>query len=43
MPARSIVTKFKDEFVEHIRLGRCPFRDRGAKPAAHGAEPAHAA
>jgi NADH-quinone oxidoreductase subunit F len=43
MPAKSIVTKFKDEFVEHIRLGRCPFRDRDGKPAAHGAAPAHAA
>jgi NADH-quinone oxidoreductase subunit F len=43
MPAKSIVAKFKDEFVEHIRLGRCPFRDRSGKPAAHAAEPAHAA
>jgi NADH-quinone oxidoreductase subunit F len=26
MPVRSFVTKFKDEFVEHVRQRRCPFR-----------------
>ena len=27
MPVKSFVPKFKDEFIEHVRLKRCPFRD----------------
>jgi NADH-quinone oxidoreductase subunit F len=42
MPAKSIVPKFKDEFIEHVKLGRCPFRDRKGKPA-NGELAAHAA
>ncbi|HSD10165.1 MAG TPA: NADH-quinone oxidoreductase subunit NuoF [Candidatus Binatia bacterium] len=29
MPTKSFVAKFRDEFVEHVRLGRCPFRPLG--------------
>ena len=29
MPTKSFVSKFRDEFVEHVRLGRCPFRPLG--------------
>jgi NADH-quinone oxidoreductase subunit F len=38
MPTKSFVTKFRDEFVEHVRLGRCPLRPAGEPPrvAAHG-------
>ena len=25
-PVDSTVKKFRDEYLEHIRLGRCPFR-----------------
>lgn len=28
MPVDSIVRKFRDEFEEHIKLGRCPFESR---------------
>jgi NADH-quinone oxidoreductase subunit F len=27
MPTKSYITKFRDEFEEHVRLGRCPFRE----------------
>ncbi len=27
MPVASIVSKFRDEFEQHIRLGRCPFKN----------------
>lgn len=27
MPMRSYIEKFRDEFVEHVRLGRCPLDD----------------
>ena len=40
MPTKSFVTKFRDEFVEHVRLRRCPFRD--AAPASDSAFEAHA-
>jgi NADH-quinone oxidoreductase subunit F len=30
MPTKSFVSKFRDEFVEHVRLGRCPLRPPGA-------------
>jgi NADH-quinone oxidoreductase subunit F len=39
MPTRGFVTKFRSEFEEHVKLGRCPFRDRDG----HLAPPAHAA
>ncbi len=29
MPVKSFVPKFKDEFIEHVRLKRCPFKDVG--------------
>jgi NADH-quinone oxidoreductase subunit F len=29
MPVKSFVSKFRDEFVEHVRLGRCPFHPLG--------------
>ncbi len=28
MPVESIVKKFRHEFEEHVRLGRCPFEDK---------------
>jgi len=28
MPVKSYVTKFRGEFEEHIRLGRCPFKNK---------------
>jgi NADH-quinone oxidoreductase subunit F len=35
MPVKSFVPKFRSEFEEHVRLGRCPFKDKNgaAKPA----------
>jgi NADH-quinone oxidoreductase subunit F len=39
MPTKSFVTKFRMEFAEHAKLGRCPLRPEGAEPmrAAAGA------
>jgi NADH-quinone oxidoreductase subunit F len=34
MPVKSFVPKFKDEFIEHVRLKRCPFRDVGENQSA---------
>ena len=28
MPTRGFINKWRSEFEEHVRLGRCPFRDR---------------
>ncbi|MFN8545649.1 MAG: NADH-quinone oxidoreductase subunit NuoF [Candidatus Binatia bacterium] len=39
MPVRALVTKYKAEFEEHARLGRCPLRPAGETPRrahAHG-------
>jgi NADH-quinone oxidoreductase subunit F len=33
MPVKSFVPKFRSEFEDHVRLGRCPFKQGGAKPA----------
>jgi NADH-quinone oxidoreductase subunit F len=32
MPTKSFVTKFRDEFVEHVKLGRCPMQPQAAPP-----------
>ena len=32
MPIRALVTKFRSEFEEHARLGRCPLRPAGDAP-----------
>lgn len=37
MPVKSFVPKFRDEFEEHVRLGRCPFRDAESAGTAHEA------
>jgi hypothetical protein len=36
MPVKSFVPKYKDEFIEHVKQKRCPFRaqDPGALRAA---------
>jgi len=34
MPVKSFVPKYKDEFIEHVKLKRCPFLDREARPLA---------
>jgi NADH-quinone oxidoreductase subunit F len=34
MPTKSFVTKFRSEFIDHVRLGRCPLRPEGAAPRA---------
>lgn len=39
MPTKGIIKKWRPEFEEHIRLGRCPFRDRDG----HLAPPPHPA
>jgi len=39
MPTRGFIRKFRSEFEDHVRLGRCPFRDRGDRLA----PPPHAA
>jgi NADH-quinone oxidoreductase subunit F len=39
MPTRGFIRKFRSEFEDHVRLGRCPFRDRDGRLA----PPAHAA
>jgi len=39
MPTRGFIKKFRSEFEDHVRLGRCPFRDRDG----HLAPPAHSA
>jgi NADH-quinone oxidoreductase subunit F len=33
MPVKSFVPKYRSEFEDHIRLGRCPFKDRNGKAA----------
>jgi NADH-quinone oxidoreductase subunit F len=33
MPVKSFVPKFRSEFEDHIRLGRCPFKDRNGSAA----------
>ncbi len=33
MPVKSFVPKFRSEFEDHVRLGRCPFKDRNASAA----------
>jgi NADH-quinone oxidoreductase subunit F len=35
MPVRAFVTKYRAEFEEHVRLGRCPFKSPAAEPRAH--------
>jgi NADH-quinone oxidoreductase subunit F len=30
MPTQSFLEKFKDEFIEHVTLGRCPFQKESA-------------
>jgi NADH-quinone oxidoreductase subunit F len=37
MPTRGFITKFRGEFEEHVRLGRCPLRDRAGRLAAAAA------
>ena len=32
MPTKSFVAKFRDEFLEHVRLGRCPLRQAEEVP-----------
>lgn len=32
MPTKSFVTKFRDEFAEHVRLGGCPLRREATAP-----------
>ncbi len=32
MPTKSFVTKFRDEFIRHVELGRCPMRAEGERP-----------
>ena len=29
MPTQSLISKFRDEFVAHVTLGRCPFKKDG--------------
>ena len=33
MPVKSFVPKYRSEFEDHVRLGRCPFKDRNGKSA----------
>jgi hypothetical protein len=33
MPVKSFIPKYRSEFEDHVRLGRCPFRDRNGKSA----------
>jgi NADH-quinone oxidoreductase subunit F len=33
MPVKSFVPKYRSEFEDHVRLGRCPFKDRNGKAA----------
>jgi hypothetical protein len=30
MPVKSFIPKFRAEFEDHVRLGRCPFEENGA-------------
>jgi NADH-quinone oxidoreductase subunit F len=39
MPVRAFVTKYRAEFEEHARLGRCPLAGQGPQRAE---SPAHA-
>ena len=34
MPVKSFVPKYKDEFIEHVKQKRCPFRARESRPLA---------
>jgi len=42
MPVKSFLPKFLSEFEDHVRLGRCPFKESGAALSA-GDGRAHAA
>ncbi|MGH7858342.1 MAG: NADH-ubiquinone oxidoreductase-F iron-sulfur binding region domain-containing protein, partial [Candidatus Binatia bacterium] len=42
MPTISFVKKFRDEFVEHVRIGGCPLRARTAQEPRRAASGAHA-
>src|SRR5882762_7960331 len=33
MPVKSFVPKFRSEFEDHVRLGKCPFKDRNGSAA----------
>jgi NADH-quinone oxidoreductase subunit F len=35
MPTRAFVTKYRAEFEEHVRLGRCPLRAQPGETRAH--------
>jgi NADH-quinone oxidoreductase subunit F len=35
MPTRALVTKFRAEFEEHVRVGGCPFHAPAGEFAAH--------
>ena len=35
MPTQSFLSKFKDEFVAHVTLGRCPFKKEGRVQGHH--------
>jgi NADH-quinone oxidoreductase subunit F len=35
MPARALVTKYREEFEAHVRLGRCPLAAGNGKAVAH--------
>jgi hypothetical protein len=35
MPARALVTKYRAEFEEHVRLGRCPLRAAAREAVPH--------
>ncbi len=37
MPVKSFVPKYRDEFEEHVRLGRCPFRETETAGKGHAA------
>ncbi len=39
MPTKSFVQKFRDEFVQHVELGRCPYRTENDPPRLAAAGP----
>ncbi len=41
MPVISFVKKFRDEFIEHVKLGRCPLRSAGAPISAAASAAGH--
>jgi NADH-quinone oxidoreductase subunit F len=37
LPTQSFISKFRDEFIAHVTLGRCPFKKAAEEERRHAA------